>query len=143
MADPLMDDIDLQTAQRQRVASEGAAVPLAGAEKADLREERYRSQRIQTGALVILATAAVLSLMYIAKLILVVVLASVLIAFVLAPVVDALTNLQVPRPFAAFLAVFLLLIMVATVAYLSYARALDFLSQMPEYRIRVQHILYE
>jgi len=144
MADPLMDDIDLQAAQRQpRVASEGAAVPLAGAEKADLREERYRSQRIQTGALVILATAAVLSLMYIAKLILVVVLASVLIAFVLAPVVDALTNLQVPRPFAAFLAVFLLLIMVATVAYLSYARALDFLSQMPEYRIRVQHILYE
>ena len=101
----------------------------------------HRVQRIQAAALVILATGVVLSLIYVAKLILVVILVSVLMAFVLAPVVDALSNLRVPRAVGASLAVFLLVAAVATVSYLSYARAVDFMSQMPEYKIRLKHIL--
>ena len=81
--------------------------------------------------------------MYVAKLVLVVVLIAVLMSFVLAPVVDGLANFRVPRSLGAFLAVSLLVATVATVSYLSYARALDFLSQMPEYRIRLQHIVNE
>ncbi len=81
--------------------------------------------------------------MYVAKLVLVVVLTAVLMAFVLAPVVDALANFRIPRSLGAFLAVALLVTTVATVSYLSYARALDFLSQMPEYRTKLQHIVNE
>jgi len=144
MADPLMDDIDLQEVQRAHpVTAGGTPVPLIGDDKTDLREDPHRTRRIQAAALVIIATAAVLSLMYIAKLILVVILASILIAFVLAPVVDALADLRVPRAFGAFLAVVFLLLTVVVVSYLSYARALDFLAQMPEYRTRVRHIVNE
>jgi predicted PurR-regulated permease PerM len=107
----------------------------------DPLRERSRIENIQTASLVILATAAVLSLMWVAKLILVVILTAVLMAFVLAPVVDGLANFRIPRQLGALLAVSLLLAVVGTVAYLSYSRALDFLSQMPEYRVRVQHIV--
>jgi predicted PurR-regulated permease PerM len=96
---------------------------------------------VQAAALVILATAAVLSLLYIAKLILVVILTAVLLSFVLAPVVDALTNLRMPRAVGAFVSVALMVGILAIVSYLSYARALDFMSQMPQYRTQLQHIM--
>ena len=82
-----------------------------------------------------------MSLIFVAKLILVVILTAILTAFVLAPVVDGLANFRIPRQLGALLAVSLLLAIVGTVAYLSYARALDFMSQMPEYRTRVQRIV--
>ena len=147
MADPLIDDLrspdklpDFSSAshpatafpQKQAIEGEAAA-----------SDDRQRVRRVQAAALVILATIAVLGLMYIAKLILVVVLTSVLMAFVLAPLVDGFSNLRIPRSFGAFLAVFLLVVTIAAVSYFSYARALDFLSQMPEYRTRMQHIWNE
>ncbi|HVO78957.1 MAG TPA: AI-2E family transporter [Candidatus Bathyarchaeia archaeon] len=140
MADPLIDEFP---------APEGTndvpqAVPRPAKERGlEAREERRRVQGIQAASLVILAVAAVLSLMYIAKLILVVVLTSVLLSFVLAPVVDALADLRIPRPAGAFFAVALLVASIAIVSYVSYARALDFMSEVPEYRIRLQHIVNE
>jgi predicted PurR-regulated permease PerM len=107
------------------------------------QSQRDRTQRIQAAALVILATAAVLSLLYVAKLILVVFLIAVLMSFVLAPIVDGLASFRIPRPVAALFAVMLLVVSLSLVSYLSYARALDFLSQVPEYRIKVQHIVNE
>jgi predicted PurR-regulated permease PerM len=41
----------------------------------------------------------------------------------------------------SFLAVSMMVIAIALVAYVSYARALDFMSQMPEYRTRLQRIV--
>jgi len=147
MADPLIDDVsspeELTAPSRGAMASVPPTQRPTGDEPSSARDERRHVQRVQAAALVILATAAVLSLMYIAKLVLVVVLTAVLMAFVLAPVVDALANLRIPRSLGAFLAVAMLVITVATVSYLSYARALDFLSQMPEYRIKLQHIVNE
>ncbi|MGA9567522.1 MAG: AI-2E family transporter [Candidatus Korobacteraceae bacterium] len=143
MADPLIDDI--------RMPDEPGDFPGLGLQTpvphdtlevtTDPLREPNRIENIQTASLVILATAAVLSLMSVAKLILVVILTAVLVAFVLAPVVDGLANFRIPRQLGSLLAVSLLLAVVGTVAYLSYARALDFLSQMPEYRTRVQHIV--
>lgn len=142
MADPLIDDILVpERALDQSLAPAATTSAPEDKERSKpARDERLRVQRIQAAALVILATAAVLALMSIAKLVLVVVLVAVLMAFVLAPIVDSLTNVRIPRSFGAFLAVFLLVVTVASVSYFSYARALDFLSQMPEYRIRMQHI---
>ncbi len=145
MADPLIDDINVPDGSEE-FPNPSSAIPLPPARPqpagpADPAIEDHRVQRIQAAALVILATGVVLSLIYVAKLILVVILVSVLMAFVLAPVVDALSNMRVPRAVGASLAVFLLVAAVATVSYFSYARAVDFMSQMPEYKIRLKHIL--
>ncbi len=147
MADPLIDDVNLPD------PSDVYAEPdLTGpqslhrlvpepAPSGDV--DRDRVQRVQAAALVILATAAVLTLMSVAKLILIVILTSILMAFVLAPLADALTDFRVPRSVSALIAVFLLLASVATLTYLSYARAVEFMSQMPEYKVRLKHIVDE
>jgi predicted PurR-regulated permease PerM len=147
MADPLIDDIKLPDGSEDSPSpsqTEPASFhPIAPERTSSAVLEQQRVQRIQAAALVILATGAVLTLMYVAKLILVVILASVLIAFVLAPLVDAFSNLRVPRSVGALLAVFLLVASIATVSYLSYARAVEFISQVPEYKVHLKHILDE
>src|SRR5215469_9861995 len=113
MADPLIDD--LSSSERPEEFPAGVTTPLpvslqtSGAEAA-VHSDRDRVQRVQAAASVILAAAAVLSLMYIAKLILVVILLAVLLSFVLAPVVDALTDLRVPRAVGAFVSVALMVV---------------------------------
>ncbi len=140
MADPLIDEFSaLESVQPGDTVIPAPANPPA----TDAHEERRRARHIQEASLVILAAGAVLSLMYVAKLILVVVLTAVLLSFVLAPVVDGLANFRIPKQLGAFLAVSFLVGSVGIVSYLSYARALEFLSQVPEYRIRVQHIVNE
>jgi predicted PurR-regulated permease PerM len=146
MADPLIDDIRLPDGSDNYTGPEVIgphALPAAEEAAPAGESQRDRTQRIQAAALVILATAAVLSLLYVAKLILVVFLIAVLMSFVLAPIVDGLANFRIPRPVAALFAVMLLVVSLSLVSYLSYARALDFLSQVPEYRIKVQHIVNE
>ncbi|HEY4930795.1 MAG TPA: AI-2E family transporter [Terriglobales bacterium] len=147
MADPLIDDINLPEEPAafpdlQQTDTRGLRpVPPEQPSRALLEERRV--QRVQAAALVILATAAVLCLMYVAKLILVVILTSVLLAFVLAPVADALSNFRVPRSLGSIIAVFLLVASIGTVSYLSYARAVEFMMQVPEYKIRLKHIVDE
>ncbi len=60
--------------------------------------------------MLILAIGAVLTMLYVAKLILVVILVSILIAFVLAPLVDLLTRFDIPNALASLIAVLLLVI---------------------------------
>jgi predicted PurR-regulated permease PerM len=141
MADRLIDEYRSSVVREPSEPASGLAT--AAPETFDSLESARRTQRVQAASLVILAVAAVLSLLYVAKLVLVVVLTADLIAFVLAPIVDRLTILLVPRPLSAFLSVALLSVVLAVLTYLSYARALDFMSQMPEYRVRVQHIVNE
>ena len=63
-----------------------APIPQVSINRSTVAElERRRLLRLQTASLVILASAAVLSLIYIAKLLLVVILVSILLSFVLAP----------------------------------------------------------
>jgi len=145
MADPLIDDLSSSERPDDLPGHDPGSVPQMAHATVDpvisTRADRERVQRVQAAALVILATGAMLSLMYIAKLILVVILTAVLFSFVLAPVVDALTNLRVPRAVGSLLSVALMVGTIAIVSYVSYARALDFVSQMPQYRTRLQHIM--
>jgi predicted PurR-regulated permease PerM len=143
MADPLIDDLSSSERPDDLPGPDPGGPPLLAQEAGEsvARTGTDHIQRVQAAALVILATAAVLSLLYIAKLILVVILTAVLLSFVLAPVVDALTDLRIPRAVGAFLSVALMAGTLAIVSYLSYARALDFMSQMPQYRTRLQHIM--
>ncbi len=100
--------------------------------------ERRRMVHMQTAALVILASAAVLSLIYVAKLLLVVILVSILLAFVLAPVADGLVRFQIPRAAGALIAVMLLVSALGFATYASYSRALDFMHEVPKYKARIQ-----
>jgi predicted PurR-regulated permease PerM len=145
MADPLIDDINVagepEVFPGPEQASPRAMRPVTPEVPSRAELELHRVQRVQAAALVILATAAVLSLLYVAKLILVVILTAVLLAFVLAPVVDALSDFRVPRALGSLIAVFFLLASIGTVSYLSYARAVEFMMQVPEYKIRLKNIV--
>lgn len=100
--------------------------------------ERRRLLHLQTGALLILASATVLTLIYLGKLILVVVLISILLAFVLAPIVDGLVQFNVPRSVGSLLAVAMLVGAILFASYASYSRALDFMHELPKYKARIQ-----
>ena len=100
--------------------------------------ERRRIQHLQATALLILAAATVLTLVYVAKLILVVILLSILLSFVLAPIVDLLTRFNIPRALGALLAVLMLVIALVAATYLSYSRALAFMYEVPKYKARIQ-----
>jgi predicted PurR-regulated permease PerM len=89
-------------------------------------------------ALTIIGISAVLGLCYWAELVLAVMLVSVLLAFILAPVVDLLMNLRLPRGLAAAIAVLLLLTVVAGVVYYSANQASTFLQDLPKYTSKIR-----
>src|SRR5271167_1533441 len=101
MADPLIDDINLPGGSEEFPSPSqtgSQSLHRVAVDRPPTAEsEQHRIQRIQAAALIILAAGTVLSLIYVAKLILIVILTSILMAFVLTPVVDALSNFRVPR----------------------------------------------
>jgi len=103
--------------------------------------ERRRLLRLQTSALLILAAGAVLSMIYFAKLILIVVLISILMSFVLAPVVDFLMRFDVPRGLGSLIAVLLLVTLLMSATYMSYSRAMAFMYELPTYKARIQAMM--
>ncbi|HLI62345.1 MAG TPA: AI-2E family transporter [Terriglobales bacterium] len=142
-----MPDQLLDNAKSDREASgPGLPAPAAGPAAAQVtinrstaaELERGRVLRIQATALSILAAAAVLCLIYFAKLILIVVLVSVLLAFVLAPLVDFLMRFQVPRAVGALLAVAMLVAALGSASYISYSRAVAFMLEVPKYKAKIQ-----
>src|SRR2546426_7612696 len=70
--------------------------------------------------------ATILGLCYWGELVLAVMLVSVLVAFILAPVMDLLIRLHLPRGLAAAVAVILLLTLLAGVVYYSSNQAMIF-----------------
>jgi predicted PurR-regulated permease PerM len=120
-------------------AGGATAVPQVSINRSTAAElERRRILHVQSTALVILASAAVLTLIYVGKLLLVVILVSILLSFVLAPIVDLLVRLQVPRAMSALLAVGLLVGALGLATYGSYSRALEFMHEVPKYKARIQ-----
>lgn len=144
MSDRLLDNPtparkDVDPDVEANAAGGPAAVPQVSINRSTVAElERRRILHVQSTALVILASAAVLTLIYVGKLLLVVILVSILLSFVLAPIVDLLVRLQVPRAMSALLAVGLLVGALGVATYGSYSRALDFMHEVPKYKARIQ-----
>jgi len=114
-------------------------VPQVSINRSTVAElERRRILHVQSAALVVLATAAVLTLIYVGKLLLVVVLTSILLSFVLAPLVDLMVRFQIPRAVGALIAVLLLVGVLGAASYVSYSRALDFMHEVPKYKAKIQ-----
>lgn len=147
MAEDLIDNLNPPAPEdasdiEQNTAGGPREIPQVSINRSTVAElERRRLMRLQTGALLILALAVVFSLIYLAKLILVVILVSILLSFVLAPVVDFLVVNQVPRPVGAFLAVFLLVAASLAATYTSYSRAVDFAQELPKYKSEIKGIV--
>ena len=110
MPDQLLDNAEPQGTQEAdpnvdaNAAGGRAPIPQVSINRSTVAElERRRILRAQESALLILAIGAVLTMLYVAKLILVVVLVSILIAFVLAPLVDLLGRLNIPNSLASLI----------------------------------------
>jgi predicted PurR-regulated permease PerM len=124
------DRIDEPTEVDELVAAEAEPVPAP--------PERRPAERIQTSAQVIVAIAVVLALCYVAKPVLIVLLVSVLLAFMLAPIVDGLQSIRVPRSLGAVVALLVLFALLYGVTYLFYNRAVAFVYELPKYSQRIE-----
>jgi predicted PurR-regulated permease PerM len=89
-------------------------------------------------ALNIIGLSGVLALCYYGEAILAVMLISVLLAFVLAPVVDFLSWLHLPRGLGAFVAIMLLLTGIMATVYYSYNEAVVLIQDLPKYTTRLR-----
>jgi predicted PurR-regulated permease PerM len=87
---------------------------------------------------IIIAMGVVLTLCYVAELVLVVILVSTLLAFILAPVVDALGRFRLPRGLASLIAVLILLALAYGISYASYNEASNFVEVSPKYSERIR-----
>ncbi len=146
MPEQLLDNIEPMPRESDpdvaaNAAGGAAPIPQVSINRSTVAElERRRLLHMQTASLVILASAAVLSLIYVAKLLLVVVLVSILLSFVLAPVADLLVRFQIPRPVGALIAVGMLVGALGFASYASYSRAVDFMQEVPKYKAHIQQL---
>lgn len=101
-------------------------------------ETRPQPVRMFHWAQTLLGVAIILGLCYYAEEVLVIALVSILIAFILAPVMEGLIYLRLPRSLAAALAVLLLLACVAGVFYASYNQAANFVQDLPKYTTKAR-----
>jgi predicted PurR-regulated permease PerM len=98
----------------------------------ELVDARPKARRLHW-SLNIIGIAGILSLCYYGEAILAVMLISVLLAFVLAPVVDFLYWLQLPRGLGAFVALLLLMTAIMITIYYSYNEAVVLVQDLPKY----------
>jgi predicted PurR-regulated permease PerM len=107
------------------------------------REERKLNAVLRAGAIgqIIMGSAVVLVICYVAKLVLITLLVSVLLAFMLDPLVKLLEKIRIPRSAGAFLAVLILLAATYGGSYFLYARAVSFIHELPKYSEKIHGLL--
>lgn len=110
-----------------------AAAPMAAAPRPG-RPNRFWAQNL-------IGIGAILALCYYAEWALTVMLVSVLLAFILAPIVDWLMLIHLPRGVAALIAVLLMLSAGVSTVYFSYNQAADFLHDLPQYTATIREEL--
>jgi len=91
-----------------------------------------------TWAIKCVGIGAILAICYFAEETLAGILISVLIAFILAPLVDLLSRLRLPRWLSAAISVALLLAAIAGVTYYSFNQASKFVEELPKYTEKIR-----
>jgi predicted PurR-regulated permease PerM len=89
-------------------------------------------------AMNLIGIGALLALCYYGELVLAVILVSILLAFILAPIVDFLTYLSLPRALASGIAVLLFLAAIVGMVYYSSNQALSFAEDLPKYTTKMR-----
>jgi predicted PurR-regulated permease PerM len=103
--------------------------------------DRRPSLRISSVAQIVVAGSVVLVICYLAKLVLVTLMVSVLLAFVLAPIVNLLERIRLPRSLGALIAVLVLLGVTYGASYFFYNRAVSFVQELPKYSQKIRGVL--
>ncbi len=81
---------------------------------------------------------AILAICYYGEVVLAVMLIAVLLSFILAPIVDGLSRLRIPRGLGAAIAILLLLGTIVGCIYLSYNQASSLFQNLPKYTSKVR-----
>jgi predicted PurR-regulated permease PerM len=104
------------------------------------RTERKLNSALRAGAVaqVIVGATVILTICYIAKLVLVTLLVSILLAFMLEPLVSLLERVRLPRAAGAFLAVLMMLAAMYAGSYFLYGKAMSFVHELPKYSDRIR-----
>jgi predicted PurR-regulated permease PerM len=89
----------------------------------------------------VIAVGGVLTLMYVAKLILILTLVSVLLAFMLAPIVELCQRIHLPRSIGSMIAVMVMCAGLYGMFYVSYSQANDVITELPKYSGRIRTVL--
>ena len=108
------------------------------------RHQRRRATETAASILMgqtVIATAVVVLICYVAKLVLVVLLVSVLVAFILAPLVNLLEMTRIPRPVGSFVAVVALGALLYGGLYFGYNSVSGFVQDLPKYQSRIKHVV--
>src|SRR5581483_8057698 len=107
----------------------------AGVTPLSSEQEEVLQASIRAGSIaqVVVASIAVLGLIYLLKLVMITTLASMLLAFILEPVVQWLSRLRIPRAMGAMVAVLLMVVVWGALGYFFYSRAVDFATELPKY----------
>lgn len=128
--------IDTEFSDRQAESESGEPTPVPEVvvnRSTPAELERHRASRLQSTTLLVLATGAVLTLIYFAKPVLVVLLVSILLAFILGPIVDLLERVRIPKAMGSMVAVLVLIGICYFLTAVSYNRAIAFLEDLPKY----------
>src|ERR1700756_910290 len=105
----------------------------------DLIETTPAAQRtVRNWPQIILAIGVVLTICYVAELVLVVILVATLLAFILAPIVDLLGRFRVPRGLSSLFAVLIFMGLIYGITYASYNEAVNFVQVFPKYSERIR-----
>ena len=90
---------------------------------------------------IVVALGVIGTFCYFAEWELAVLLISILLAFILAPLVDLLQRVRLPRGVAALIAVLLLTSVVYVIMYVSYSQTMSLLDDLPKYSTKIRSIL--
>jgi len=112
--------------------------PIAIPPKVPVAETRRSEPRKNHWSLNLIGVGVTFVLCYYGEVVLAVMLVSVLLAFILAPIVDILSYMRLPRPLGAGIAMLLLLAILGGIMYYSSNQAYSFLQELPRYTAKVR-----
>lgn len=124
----------------KRQTPEGQELPSAATviEEAEILHASIRAGSV---AQIVVASVAVIGLLYLLKVVMVTTLVALLLAFVFEPLVAWFARIHIPRPGGAFIAVALMLCLAGNLSYFFYNRAVDFAVQLPQYSGKIRDSL--
>ena len=111
---------------------ESSPGPLLAVKREDERHEIRKSLGTVAGAQIVIAMGVIIGLCYFAKLVLITIFSAVLITFVLDPFVRLLGRIRIPRAWGSAIAILCMLAMLYGLSYFFYARAIDFVQELPQ-----------
>ncbi|MGH9513905.1 MAG: AI-2E family transporter [Terriglobales bacterium] len=86
----------------------------------------------------LIGIGAILGICYYAEIVLAVLLVAVLLSFILAPIVDGLNRIRIPRALGAAIAILLLVAVIVGIFYASYNQAVSLVQDLPKYANKVR-----